>query len=490
MKPIALLLLPLFCPAAVLPSDVSAVVDLARSAPGEFAADALIRVAALDRLEKPRRIELLEEAFRRASEAQEPLKREAAIARAGGPASFLNRAYGQDLDALSLRMRAVEAMLVLDKRKARELFQQMPPLEVPKVACEQSMVYNVDRYYAVLGQIAKQSYTPKETARNEPVRLLEQAVRTLTSSAQVKPAALMTLNAGLKDQDLQLVSAALAGALGKIMGDDRTFTHYSVTTGPAILDLVNELKQRKLNPLPLVEGYRLYLVNNLAGDRCADDDLMQNGANSYSMATGRAADALGGEAAAFYNRQIRMSPLQPLSENEMTPSKLEGAAAGLRSCRDKECASISEQYRVLVFDAGGRPLRGDEKNTPEWRAMLQQFLTAMASWTASTDASETEFFREKSEFYNALIAALPNGPTRQDVLRSWLDFLQKEHNPSLQRIEWLLPVNTLIGRVSLDPLGVGKIADELRQVKDPVIALYVELERLAPRTPDRIMSLL
>ena len=53
-----------------------------------------------------------------------------------------------------------------------------------------------------------------------------------------------------------------------------------------------------------------------------------------------------------------------------------------------------------------------------------------------------------------------------------------------------MPVSALIGRVALDPAGAGRVAEELRQADDPTIALYANLERVAPRTPDRILPLL
>ena len=53
----------------------------------------------------------------------------------------------------------------------------------------------------------------------------------------------------------------------------------------------------------------------------------------------------------------------------------------------------------------------------------------------------------------------------------------------------VLPVNALIGRVA-GPRGLGRMADELGKVDDPTMALYANLETVAPRTPDRIMPLL
>jgi hypothetical protein len=37
---------------------------------------------------------------------------------------------------------------------------------------------------------------------------------------------------------------------------------------------------------------------------------------------------------------------------------------------------------------------------------------------------------------------------------------------------------------------MGRLTDELGKVDDPTIALYANLERVAPRTPDRILPLL
>jgi hypothetical protein len=37
---------------------------------------------------------------------------------------------------------------------------------------------------------------------------------------------------------------------------------------------------------------------------------------------------------------------------------------------------------------------------------------------------------------------------------------------------------------------MGRLAEELGKVDDPIMALYAKLEAVAPRTPDRIMPLL
>src|SRR5262245_37624924 len=110
MKTAAILLTSILCAAAASP-EIEAVIEAARAAPGEFGADALIRVAALEPVERDRRIALFTQAFERAAEAQQPFPRIAALVRNVGPVGFVNKAYQQELDVLSLRLRAVEGLL-------------------------------------------------------------------------------------------------------------------------------------------------------------------------------------------------------------------------------------------------------------------------------------------------------------------------------------------------------------------------------------------
>src|SRR5581483_902694 len=102
---------------AAAPSEVAGLIDMARAAPPEFAADALIRIAASGGIDKAKKAALLEEAFQTAQSAQQPYKRRIALAKTGGPVRFVNSAYAQEIDSLSLRLRAIEALLPIDARK-------------------------------------------------------------------------------------------------------------------------------------------------------------------------------------------------------------------------------------------------------------------------------------------------------------------------------------------------------------------------------------
>jgi len=480
MKTPALFLLPIVLLGATGNFDPNTVSSLARQAPAEFAADAMIRLASSEKMDPHARVELLTEAFSRAAEAQRPLKLRASITRGGGTGGFLERAYRQDLDALSLRLRAVEELLPLDSAKATKLFLTIARPEVPSVRCEEIVVYDVSRYYEVLGAVAK-------LKRGGAAKLLKNRVGGLTSPAQIAPVARLLRQAELKNSDLRAFTLSLAASLREISGDDRSFTYYATVTGPAILELVEELKDRHLSPLPLAEAYRLYLVHHLSGDRCADDDLLNNGGQSFNLVTGQPTDALGGSAAAFFAEKILMPPLQPLSEQETTPHTLEGFAAGLRSCQDAECQQLNRQVRELAFAPEGNPLPEAEHDTDAWRARLQSVLETMEAWQPGKEQAD-EVFREKTWVYNNLFSMSP-GPSREIVVRSWLNYLKHSRSTVSDRAQWLLPVSTLVGRVALDP-GNTKLAEELHREDDPVIALYVQLEAVAPRPAQEILSLL
>jgi hypothetical protein len=99
-------------------------------------------------------------------------------------------------------------------------------------------------------------------------------------------------------------------------------------------------------------------------------------------------------------------------------------------------------------------------------------------------------FREKCVFYMELAALPRDSRLDQTVLIALLDYLQRSRDRARTRMEWLLPVNLLIGRMRLDSAGLGKLADEFRRSTDPVIAMYAQLEAAAPRSPSDVLALM
>ena len=454
--------------------NAEAAVDLTRGAPPELASDALIRLANLDRLEKKRRIELLNQALDLGAGASQNYKRRATAVQAPGPAGFLQRVYAQNLDAMSLRLRAIEGLLLLDPRVARQRFEQIGPLQVPPLGCQDSLVYDVGRFYQVLGKLAADSFSPKETREGEPGKFLARYVGVIASPAEITPVARLLATASLADSDFQMLVTAFAGAMNRIMGDDRSFTYAAREAGTAIEELAKIGERRaQLSPAVLLGAYRTFLVNHLTAARC--EPLESNG---------------DGDPVGFFNDRLRIPVLPPIGEAERTASKVEGKAAGLTWCESPECRAMRDQFHSLVFTPDGEPFRQEQRDKNEWQARVRDFLAALSSWDHSANVSAADYFREKIGFYGDLLAIVPNGDAREYVLRSMLAFLIQSRPRPEDRIEWSLPIVQLVGRVALDPLGLGRVASDLRQANDPAIALEMAVEQIAPHPVNEFMLLL
>ena len=106
MKRTWLLFIPIICWATTTSVTIDQLIGMARSASGEFAAEALIRIAGIDKVEKPRKLALLEEAFDRAGEAKLAYRRRASITT--GPALIIP-AFAPMLRLKSARTRAISS---------------------------------------------------------------------------------------------------------------------------------------------------------------------------------------------------------------------------------------------------------------------------------------------------------------------------------------------------------------------------------------------
>jgi hypothetical protein len=278
-------------------------------------------------------------------------------------------------------------------------------------------------------------------------------------------------------------------ALKKIEGDDRSFTFYLPDAGMAVQSLIAEARRRNISPLQLVEAYRLYLVNNFAAVRCADDDLMQG---SSGAAAGSWLDVRSAEAIHFFNERIRLAPLLTIQETEAEARAKSGAASGLRACDSDTCAAIAQQYRSLILNAVGMPVPVSARASDEWRDRFRDTLDAVRKWPdgGPQPGAAALQFREKCSFYLELMNLASDAALQQTALKTLLEYLQANRNRAQTRIEWLLPLNLLIGRMSLDPHGLGALLEDLRHAPDPVIALYLQLEAAAPRTTPDVLALM
>lgn len=350
--------------------------------------------------------------------------------------------------------------LELDYKKARELFAAIPPPRPPQLSCDDALVYDVSIYYTVAGEIAARAFNAKEIANDAPYHLLEQVAASLTSPMEAAPVARMLTAAPLKNGQFETLVDSFAAALQQLSGDGRSFAASiaGASDKDSIEALAAECTRRRVAPQPLRDAWHAYLLHNLKAARCADIKL----------------DGL-----------AAMQP--PISSDDLQAGSVAGKAVPQGQCQSPQCTQLAAQFSALEVGSNGYALTITQKLTPDWGSKMRQYLSDLADWKDSGDPAE--LFQYKTRFYGELFGQAPDGPDRDLLLNTLLNWLQNNAYAHDHRVEWFYAVNTLIIRAFSDG-RVQSTPRALRESSDPVIALYAQLEQLLPRPMERTIDLM
>ncbi len=203
-------------PAAAMapPTPAEILLDQARAAPIEIFADVVFRLMRANVLPPSRQVEVLEEVFRRAGEARQTLPMRGRFGHAlAGRVEFEARAYGQHLDAISLRARAVQLLARQDPRLARQLFEEIPLREWPAGVCEPAFVPDPLLYFQALKRVvAGDAYNARELEKREPLQLAERTIRAMTNVEEFIAVGPLLPEIGKLTGDAERIRLAYAGA--------------------------------------------------------------------------------------------------------------------------------------------------------------------------------------------------------------------------------------------------------------------------------------
>ncbi len=170
-----------------LPPELDHIVQLANACPPEFAADALLRVAAVTTIDKKLRMDLIDRAFHLAPGAQFRTPVTVVTRVPDTSAAMIAAAAKLNLDALSLQTRAVRLMLQLDKKTARQLFLDMNVPALESVTCDQTYIPDVSQLYQALTAVANSTFSDQERKKEEHINLVLGTMARATSSVQIAP---------------------------------------------------------------------------------------------------------------------------------------------------------------------------------------------------------------------------------------------------------------------------------------------------------------
>lgn len=460
-------------PARLTP-EAEAIVADARAAPPEFGADALIRLAQSSKVaDASLKRELLEEAFRLAADAQQPLRRRSVVGNVDTRAGYLSYGFDLGLDALSLRCRIVKAMLSLDRQRARELLAEIQPnpgLEV--LACEDPLVYDVSALYETVGEVARGAFSAEEIRQREHVRLVEPYVAGVRRVAQVGPAARMLVSFKLPAADLLPLVQSFASALKSVPPDARSFaaSFYRDYLQHVIPELLKECDVKGVGKDALLEAFRAFLLAQVAGVQCEDN-------RAFVARLSEPPDL------AFINAKL-VKPA--ISVEELRPRSFEGPAKSYEFWQTAQARKFLLDFKHLRFGGGERQLTAEETANTEWRRELADYLAALSDWEGSSEPASQDYINEKSVLFSGLLELSTEPEAREKVLADYVAFLREPDLRRESRIEWFQHVKRLHEWArSQDEATRAALLEAFANSDVVTLRLYSKLEAFDPVPPIR-----
>lgn len=462
------------------PIEVQNLVTEAYYVPPEFAADVLMRLAKSKKVvDKQWKKELVEAAFRFASEAKQSVRRK--NANLGGystdtDVSYLSYAFGQNLDRLSLQNRAVRMMLELETQRAREMFNEIPAkISISPLSCDDALVYDVSDFYETLRLVTEKTFNSKQIKQGERIHFVVPYIEAISSHAQIVPALKLIVSLKPSLSESLIWIAAFTQVLKKIDGDDRSFSYELVRGGMLreIYQLSEILEEQEISAETLLKAYRTYLQKNLNYKRCADSAINDEGSLSSVLSA----------ANSYFFKNIA------LTTDDVKPDEISGRAKIYEYWQSSEAKRLQILIRELRFGSkkqslseedvdDARLLTEAEKQTSEWREQLNQFLIELENWNEEDERSTVDYFHQKQVLYIGLVEIVPDSPTRKLVLRSWIKSLNDGNIEKQNQIEWRWYAGYLLKLIAKQSNEEqGKIFEMLTSSKSSSLVLYAKLNQ-------------
>ena len=409
--------------------------------------------------------ELLEDAFHTAARAQLPYRQR------GEPTTDTraSRAFWpNDLEALTLRSRVVDAMLPLDARRGRALFEELQIPEIPLLRCQDISTPQVRPYYDTAAKLFARSFTPEERRRDEDVLFLERLILLMRSPPQVNPVATLIFGVSMSPERRQRVVAAFSGALARVNGSPRLFGDaplllYSLSTKPV------ELPPDLAATAPtLVPALRAYIVRSERGPRCSEyieRDQLPDSVLHFNAVVSRL-DPTG----AVY---------KPISAEESKASSDAGTYQPHMWWQSKRSKDVLQAMKWLNHGNRDLPDRQrfwtlDERRSTEWESRFIDTLKLIEGWRPDEEESSDDWFGMVARTYCILAKLAPPGGLRDGAMERCVAFLQQHYADVENHNLWFTVWTDLLFSKDL------WILEHLARSSNPVMALYAEVVTLAP----------
>jgi hypothetical protein len=476
-----------------LPREIQDLMDQSAAAPPELAADILLRLVEAGKIpDKKVKTEMLEQAFVLAGSARFPMQMIGATMEGRYTDSDVGVrwvALRDGLDALSLRCRAIRAMLEIDRKRALELFQSVSALSVPVRSCSDSMVDRVDAFYETLALLVNRAFNETEKREGKHLELAETYVHSMIAPAQLEPAAKMILDFKLDGKRLSPLLSAYSTVLHDLSADDRAFssaTHVDLLE--ALQRLARDSETKGVSSFGLVDGFRAYYVRQMRATRC-EENVDPKGVGLHLQ-----------RAVEFFNSDLRTiadpegKQIRAIQPDELHPAKVEGHATVYEFWSKPETQKLLKDLKHLRFgtpeqqeankkkgpreDGRAQFLTVEQRSTLPWQVEARDYLNGVESWNKDHDETEENYFHQVCFIYVPLLELVPPGELWASVLESYINFLkqsvvQKESPP-----EWYMEVRRLLELEDAEPAAREKALKAVQAKGDLVMSMFVQLDGL------------
>lgn len=471
-------------------SDIQSLVDAAATLPVEYQSDILIGLAEKHKLKDLRwKVQLMEDVFAHAGEAQ------ASYPKVEGPqtgdtlSARQAAAFELGLDTLSIKCRTVRVVLDDSGKKARELFARIGHPVLPRIECEQPLIYSVQVYYDTLRALFDRAFTGPERQHGDDIQLLLQTIGSIHSIEELIQAGFLLVDIHLKPTDWATLANLFASCLASVDAGDRDFSYSDtrLALSKTVHKLLEREAQSQLATDGLVQAYRKFLVRQLSGPRCADSVTVQTVGPETS------------DSRKFFNEVLLpFSPDRSLMilREDAVPSRILGSAKILPLQFPSLSSVIHELDRIKNSPDGQVHEHGD------WEKTISDILRGLEDSSDAPNTCAECIFHQRAMEYLVLVDLVPAGSMHDTVVDSYLSFLAADRMQWKAPMEWLVHLKYLLrltakltdsdrdkianlqrrGKVlsMLPGEHAGELLSKLRASRNPLISTYALEEMLFP----------
>jgi hypothetical protein len=335
-----------------------------------------------------------------------------------------------NLDRLSIKIRAASAMAGLDKAEALRELNGIHP-QFSTTSCKQPLVPDPISYYTQAGTLATQLYRTQPKGREQLDRWLDDQVGSIGSAVQLAPIGNLLAGSDLSSTELAQPLAHYLAMLAQTPATDRElqtmddFHHIR----RAMHDLVARELRDGIPAMPTVQAYRGFLIASAKEAPCADEtsnwkELVED-FNALRVEAG-AADAVSELA---------------LDKLDRPPSSGESAVLQVPP-DDSRFAAYSQKITDLFETTHGATEWVTAGDTTGWESEVSEFLNQVDEFDPSKVQCPDCGYCQKVSWLLGTFQETPEGPYQEKVLADLVRNLATSPLQSTQRNLWL---NQMIG---------------------------------------------